>query len=222
MSVNEQIYNIVVLGAMNPRLHTPGWYRLVGLIDDAELSEASEGEVVVLAPIAKWQIKGFGVVCLPDRWEVQTTIAQNLERLQRFASRVFDDLLEHTPVRALGFNFNYERATDDPHLSRSLASFVVRTQIGMNEDCLVAGEMSLRRNADGRVVNVTVRSCEKDNATAMVNVCNNFEYTFANQESPAFFRLQDKISSRFSIDLEEAEEQTARIVSSINKSVEGR
>ena len=42
MVSNKDFYNVVVIGAMNPRLHTPGWYRLVGLIDDVEMKEANE------------------------------------------------------------------------------------------------------------------------------------------------------------------------------------
>ena len=72
MSSNKSIYSIVVLGTMNPRIHSPAWYRLVGLISEEEMQEANQNELLIDPMVAKWQLKDLTMLCQFERWELQT------------------------------------------------------------------------------------------------------------------------------------------------------
>jgi hypothetical protein len=220
MSGNKDFYSIVVIGAMNPRVHTPGWYRLVNLIDDSEMTDATSSDVVTLLPISKWQLKDFSVICQSDRWEVQTTSAACLSRLRQMAVTVFDELLKHTPVNALGLNFNHERTIDRSHVGRCLAASLARSELGLRIDGAISGEMMLRRSIDDRKVTVVVRASEGVGGESVVGVANNYEYAFGLEKGPGFFQISDTISRRFSADKNDAEEQTAAVVRAINNRLE--
>ncbi len=220
MATNREMYNIVVIGSMNPRIHTPAWYRLVGLIDDAELEEAvKHSQTAVHAAFAHWQIKDIGVDCVQSRWEVATTNAVCLERLRNMTVRVFDEFLNQTQVSAVGFNFNYWRVTDVSDFGRYLGSRLAKTQIGLKEDGLVSGELSLRRSAHDRSILVAIRPSDEAGSESVVNVLNNYEYRFTST-GKGFFRLDDTLSPRFFEDLRDAEEQASRVVQAINQSRE--
>jgi hypothetical protein len=218
MPVDEELYSIVAIGQMNPRIHHPGWYQLNGLIDDAEFAEAVKGEVLVMAPMAKWQVKDFTIVCQMDRWEVQARDRGRLARLRALTSKLFDDLLTHTPISALGLNFHYLRTTSAPNVAGCLGDLLSKTQIGLQSRGTVLTEITIRRLLDGRTLNVTIRAADKDERSSQVEIVNNFEYGFSDKIGQ--FKLQDTILSQFERDERESEEQTAIIVRSINESLE--
>ena len=138
-------------------------------------------------------------------------------RLRSMTERVFDELLEHTPVGALGFNFNYDRITEIADVGGYLASCVAGAQVGLEKDSLMAGELSLRRLVQGRSVLVAIRSLGEPGCESVVQVANNFDYRLAKTE-PGFFKLRDTFSEWFLADLEESERQTSSVVEVINRS----
>jgi hypothetical protein len=108
MKPEFEFYNIVVVGAMNPAIHSAGWYRLVGVISEAEFNEAVNSKsTFCVPPMAHLELAALKISCQEQRWEVQTTRADQTKRLCDITGKVFDDLLTHTPVSALGFNFNF-------------------------------------------------------------------------------------------------------------------
>jgi hypothetical protein len=220
MFTNREHYIIVVVGSMNPRIHTPAWYRLVELIDQAELDEATANpQAMVNVAISQWQIKDISVLCTIDRWEIRTTNIECLERLRTMTADVFDKKLEQTPVAALGFNFNYDRVTEVADLGRYLASRVAITQMGLRNEGLVSGELTLKQSLDGRSRVVGIRPLDEKGCESVVSVFNNFEYRFASDKS-GYFRIKDTLSARFLEDLRDAQEQVSRVVQAINQSGE--
>jgi hypothetical protein len=219
MTSNKEFYNFVVIGTMNPRIHTPGWYRLVDLIDQSEMDDAvNSTDTMTTLPLSQLSLKSITIACTPDRWEIQTTDAKCLKRLQDMTARVFDDLLRHTQVLAIGFNFNYERTTDIPNVARYLASCLVKTRTGLRDESLLSGELSLRRSLEGCTSLVAIRPKEGPGAESVVCVLNNYEYKFSGDKG--FFNLGETISVKFSADQRDAEEQTSRVLQALNESLE--
>ena len=210
MSAEQDFFSIVVLGAMNPRIHHPTWYRLVGLISEQEEQQALESGLLVTPPVAQFQCPGFVVLCQEERWEVQTNRSELFVRLRDLTSRVFDELLNHTPLNRYGFNFDYVRSTEAPDVAKLLAQAIVSLPLGLRAGNAAAGEIVLRRYEDDHTIAVTLRPFE----STAVKVASNFDYTTPGTKG--FFNLRDRIESRHPIDHAEAVEQTAEIVSAIN------
>ena len=220
MSSDKSIYSIVVLGTMNPRIHTPAWYRLVGLITEEEMQEANQNSEFLIHPmVAKWQLKDLAMLCQFERWEIQTDRESVLPRVQDIASQVFDRFLEQTQVHALGFNFNFERDIHGANAGRRLVSLLAIKNIGLKQDGIVSGEITLRRHVSGRTVNVNVRVPEGQEAGSRITVNNNYEYRF-NSPTLQTLSLAETITPRFQVDLADAEQQTNQIVRSMVDSSE--
>lgn len=107
MTPTSSFYSVVVLGGMNPRIHSPGWYRLVDLISDEEHAKAVESSSFSIPPLARVQLPGLEIQCQENRWEALTHDPSQSDRLADIAGRIFDELLKHTAVAAYGFNFHF-------------------------------------------------------------------------------------------------------------------
>ncbi len=94
-------YNIVAVGAMNPRIHTPLWYRLIDCLTEDQ--ERAIKEIVVIPGFARFASPEYIIHCAEDRWEVATFEEKYRERILGVACKVFEKLNE-TPVSAIGFN----------------------------------------------------------------------------------------------------------------------
>jgi hypothetical protein len=219
MSTEKSIYSIVVLGTMNPRIHSPAWYRLVGLISEEEMQEANQNELLIFPMVAKWQLKDLTMLCQFERWELQTDDQSVLPRVQDVAAQVFDRFLEHAVVGALGFNFNFERDTHRANAGHRLVSLLAIKNIGLKQDGIVSGEMALRRHINGRTVNVNVRVPDGHEAGSRVSVNSNYEYRF-NSPTMQKLSLAETITSRFQNDLADADDQTRQIIQSFADSSE--
>ena len=70
MAEPAELYSIVIVGSMNPRIHHPAWYEAVKILSAEEASAAS---LVACTPMAsQFQLPGLNIICLQDRWEIQT------------------------------------------------------------------------------------------------------------------------------------------------------
>ena len=217
MAEESEFYGIVIIGKMNPRIHHPAWYLMFELIDEKEADVAtSSKETFCTPPIAQIDAGAFNIICQENRWEVQTSTPSLLKRLQEIPAKVFDELLNHTPLSALGFNFNFAKTTKCENVEEYLAECVASTDLGLSNDSLHSGEIVLRRLVDSQrhvVVKITGSS------EHLVNVHNNYEYKFQQQEMKSF-NLGETISTRYDDDYSNAVAQTASIVNAINKSNE--
>src|SRR5689334_17620497 len=97
-------FNLVVLGSMNPRLHYPQWYQLIGCLSEEEANAARESPLFVVSPaFARFNTDKFTIQCTPDRWDISAGDEDDVARAVEIAARVFEKLSE-TPVGAFGFN----------------------------------------------------------------------------------------------------------------------
>jgi hypothetical protein len=210
-------YAIVILGGMNPRIHHPSWYRLVGLFDEEEAEQATRTPNTLITPlVAQIQSPRLTILCQDDRWEIRTTDLGQVDRIQSITARLFDELLPHTPVAAAGFNFTYWKASRASDVGSLLASTLIGTPLGLKPDNAVAGEIVLRRNHGDHTSQVRLRPVLEEHQKLMLDF--NFEYRF---QAAGFFKLGQVITERYGVDRGEAEAQAALILKAINQMARG-
>lgn len=148
MTPTSSFYSVVVLGGMNPRIHSPGWYRLVELISTAEYEHAIASTSFSIPPMARVQLPGFEIQCQEGRWEVQTNDPNLSDRLADIAGKVFDVHLKHTSVTAYGFNFNFTYESAGGEANRVVLKALKGTGLASGLNDVVTGEFSITRNRD--------------------------------------------------------------------------
>jgi hypothetical protein len=183
----RDFYSVVVAGNMNPAIHHPAWYLNFELIDKTEFDFALANATVV-APLSRFNAPKFAVVCLPDRWEVQTTQPAEADRILDLASRVFA-ILDHTPVGAFGFNFQTHRETAVKSVGNVLGSVVRALPLGIDLSADMAGQFVATLMRDGQQTTVTVAQSVLGQTLVFIHV--NFHYGIATAQTPQEFRRFD-------------------------------
>lgn len=218
MTAEKSLYTIVVIGAMNPRIHHPAWYRLVGLSSEEEEKNAENAQLICSTQVSQFRIGEVVVSCQQDRWEIRTENPQLTNRLQDITAKVFDELLQQTPVSQFGFNFNHQKHTKCPNVARLLSEIIIKMPFGLRNGNSVGIEMRIHRQLDidverfKGVRNQVVLNSLPD-APTDVFVANNYDYLLPPQ---GYFKIGEYLSTRYSPDRLDAEEQTKNIVDSIN------
>lgn len=214
MQPAQTTFNIVVLGAMNPSIHSAGWYKLVEVLDADEFEQAvSDQNTICVPPFARVQTRDLVITCQEARWEVQTNRFDNTDRLGKIAASVFDDILKETPVRAFGFNFIYSYKLDH-NAGGAISKGLENTGLEVDWNKAAASEFAVTTSYDDHNERVTVQSM-KDPKT--VSVATNFHYPITREarDEPGYFSLRDRISEKYagnqSRSLEIAQEYIERI-----------
>ncbi len=152
----RDFYSIVVAGAMNPALHHPGWYKSQNFIDQQEQDFALTAKpLVVTSQFSNFAAPEFTIVCLPDRWEIQTVKSQAMDRILSVACAVFE-ALQHTPVGAYGFNFLTNREVGVSKAGQTLAEVLARLPFGFPVTEDAEGEISFITTHEKQKMTVTV------------------------------------------------------------------
>lgn len=213
MTEQKDTYAIVLLGGMNPRIHHPSWYRFVNLFDEEEADLAIKTPSTFITPIlSQIETPKVTIICQDNRWEIRTFDPNQVQRIQDITSKLFDEILPHTPIMAGGFNFTYRKATKATDVAGYLASVIVNAPLGLKADHAMSGELTLRRSFDEYTVVVNVRPAPDDKQAVLC--FHNFEYQFQH-EGP--FKLGAVIAQRYGLDKSESEEQATLIVEAIDR-----
>src|SRR5207253_5660407 len=102
----------------------PLWYEGQKILNESESKTAREFPGLLLTPfLASFQTFGMVIVCAPDRWEIQSSDPEKLDRMVQVAVKTFE-ILAHTPVSAFGFNFHFVRETPWADVGNRLAETV--------------------------------------------------------------------------------------------------
>ncbi len=104
--------SIVLLGAINPAIFHPSWFHEQGLIAKPDLDSA-EVELVT-RQLSVMTIGGMRVIVQPEKFQVETSAVNMLGPLRDLVLGAFK-VLEHSPVTAMGLNYNahYKIASKD-------------------------------------------------------------------------------------------------------------
>jgi|GEM_PF-2599508 len=215
---DKELYSIVVIGAMNPRIHVPAWYFQFDLISKEEYDAAIlAASTLVTAQVSQFQFEGISVLCLPDRWEIRTTKRSDLDRMKAITQKIFDELLMHTPVILMGFNFVWQKATNVANVARHLASRLVEMPFGLADGVPDSGEFSIRRVSENRLNAIAIAPSPESDSPSHVNISINYEYKF---ENVGPFKLEDTAFAKYAADQKEADQQALLIVRALNETSE--
>ncbi len=131
-------FSVVVVGAMNPSIHHPIWYRHVGLLDEQEEKVALEKPAILLPVpmrMASFETESFQISCQHDRWQILTTNPACADRILSLTEKLFDVLLSHTPVTQFGYNFDFTFGLGRQAVARMLGHLLcgMSVDLGINE-----------------------------------------------------------------------------------------
>jgi len=156
MAGPAEVYSIVIVGNMNPRIHHPAWYEAVEVLSREEARVAVASPVMCTPALSQVQFDGLAVLCLQDRWEIQSQDARKLERMLDIAGRTFDTLM-HTPIAAFGLNFHFVRPAGLQDVGLRLAELgndlPLGRKAGASDSALIVTTTAL---PGGRVLQETV------------------------------------------------------------------
>jgi hypothetical protein len=99
--------NIVILGDFNPKILHPIWFSSNNLIREQEVEDAEIA--IVHQEVSDFKLEWMRLLTTRDKFRVYTTQVPYYEPLRDLVIGTFK-ILSHTPIRALGINF-------DAHLS---------------------------------------------------------------------------------------------------------
>ncbi len=212
----EDNFSIVVVGAMNPRIHHPAWYQLVKLIDEPTAAAAlTEGQFACLQPFATFRTSHFAIACQDSMWTIQTHNAAHLERIRDIAAEVFDTRLRETPISAFGLNFDYHRRTRLADVGQCLAERVALLRIGLETERYLSAHTTARYGDQRRLVTVRVEPSVR--GPNMIFVGNNFQYRIEGE--PKHFALKPLFDESFPICQREASDRCVRILAAVDGGV---
>lgn len=214
---------IVLLGAMNPRIHHPSWYRTAELLDaNAEKLALQNPDTVCSQHIAHFRTAELQVSCLPDRWHVATDQVDLLDRLTEILIHTFDGKLHETPITAFGFNFEFHRRTDISDVASYLADCFRKLPIGVCELPSVAATFSSFHELEDNKVKLDIQPSVR--SVDMLYIALNFHYEITSVYGPVqqygHFPLEPLIQPRIRADYDKASVTVTSILKALNQSKE--
>ena len=102
-SIEHQEHSIVALGKFNPQIFSPTWLALEGLISKQEALDSNTK--LSARGISIFTTGWFNMEVTDERFKVSTNQNSYFAMLRDLTQGIFT-ILGHTPVRALGLNFN--------------------------------------------------------------------------------------------------------------------
>lgn len=97
---DARIVSISVVGNMNPAIHHPAWYRLHGILPDADFDFALRAGAVCSPDTARFFTSTYEISCEATRWGIASEEPSRQSELAEIADRVFG-LLQQTPVETV-------------------------------------------------------------------------------------------------------------------------
>jgi hypothetical protein len=211
---SREFCSIVVTGTMNPAIHHPSWYQSIQLLDQAAFDAAVAAPMVMVPQFSQFSTPDFSIICLPDRWEIQTGKFSNAATILAAASKVFK-VLDQTPVGAYGFNFQFHKESSVENVGKSLSLAVERLPLKLNLSGEVTGQFIVVSNDTGSKKTISVSNSPLGPRLVFVGV--NFHYTIDPTKYPSHFDLAPMLNSRFSVDEAEAQGFAKSVVNGLLK-----
>jgi hypothetical protein len=227
----NEAYSIAVAGAMNPAIHHPTWYKIIGALSESEVAEAmaqkapplpgpGQGYATITSAVTMF-MPGFAqftagkvrITCVEQSWTIWTHDRALLSRCCEIASSVFE-ALEHTPVTAYGLNFIYHRQTAIGAVAVRLAEILDASQLGLQLK-QVAGTRSAKVgytfSEKGRALNVNVEQSTRGADTLFVSI-NAHHPIVAEEVGGGLFDLGALLRGSIRRDSSDAEETISKIM----------
>lgn len=215
-------YSIVIVGSMNPAIHNPSWYRRTELIDaDAETVALSDLSFVTSSQISQFQTSTFSVQCVQERWRISSDEESSFEKINDVTLKAFDERLPHTPISAVGLNFDYHKKTECSTVSSVLAAFFDDLPLGLSDQDSDSATFKSICKKEGVRVQIKIEpSVVSEN---MLFVAANYQFNTEDfADANGQFLLEPIIRPNFSKFRIESLERCKTILSSLNSIEEGK
>jgi hypothetical protein len=219
----NDFFSIVVLGAMNPSIHHPAWYRLMRILTEEESERAERSGTILATPqISQFSGDSITVVCEPGRWQVQTRDEAQLQRLREIAEETFK-ILYHTPVSAFGFNFAHHRKTSLSRVNTTLANLVEALPLGLKPNGAErrAAKFNYSTAVDERVLTIAIEPSSKGEELVYVAINAEHRIPIPPPGELRQFDLTPLLKENFPRDYEDAKRNLASVLDSLNALKEG-
>jgi hypothetical protein len=133
-------FSVVVLGRMNPGIHHPYLYESENLLSEQERKAALEKDFVFLPQLTQFRTGPFQLFCDPSSWQLTTSDVAQSRRVLEMSSLLFDKILSHTPVNAVGLNFHVHRLTGLSNVGEYLGDQLARLDLKLPQDQGCSGQ----------------------------------------------------------------------------------
>jgi len=121
--------NIVLVGDLNPKIFQPSWFASHGLL---RKTEAEEAEVdVIHSDITIFKLDWLAVKVTRERFDAGTAQEPFFEPLRDLIIGTFS-LLEHTPIRMLGINYDAHYVIKDEEEWHRIGHALVPKEVWTN------------------------------------------------------------------------------------------
>jgi hypothetical protein len=201
--------SIVVVGAMNPRIHQPHWYAATGIISAEEL-QVGDNTLIAVPRITQFSLDHIKITCQDDRWDLFSDGEESFSRAVEIASLTWNKLPE-TPVSSYGFNFFASFFVGEGMACGSLCSLLPSSMLELGFSPKAA-EYKVIGAEDG-LGQVTVDLRPSDQASSTITASIN--YHFIPEESAGYFDLGSALSTGYKLCLENAKKKHSIIANSI-------
>jgi len=210
----QDIFSVAVLGAMNPAIHHPLWYRQVlNAIDEVEFDAAMQGEVIVTPPLAQFRTPTLLIQCAGNRWDVQAASIDLFPQMLHLAGTTFN-ALEHTPVAAFGFNFDVQRTTAQTDVGACIARTLERAPLGLEDAAGLGASFTHFERVGVALSRVIVEPVPNEPAAVTVRI--NVHHDLKAMGVSGVFDLGVMLDARLPAARDWANARTERIVQALN------
>jgi hypothetical protein len=158
-AIPRNAYSVQVAGLMNPSIHHPQWYRLIGAIDNDELDASLKGGTSGTTPIAsrlQFGSPNLTVFCQPNLWMIQSTDDGSWTRMLRIASLVFAKANNPTLT---AFGLMSQRHVDTNRDAKAiLAASVAKLNLGLHVGKNVNTNFTSASSEEGFTITTSIQS----------------------------------------------------------------
>ena len=215
----QQSYNITILGAMNPRIHHPFWYKLIGAITEEEYKQAlSDPQLICTAFASQFSVSNIAVACQGERYTISTQIAGNRKRIAEIAGIVFKKLFE-TPINRVGCNSILELETTVKNVGAWISAKMDVARFGFSAESLKSGQLSLTSALQNHTQTITLGPSAL--AQDVVSLAINTEYKPTAKAGEVYVDFSPDLTVWLEANVGRAMDLAATLVSTMN-SAEGQ
>ncbi|MEM6738058.1 MAG: hypothetical protein AAF620_18515 [Bacteroidota bacterium] len=114
--------SIVLIGSFNPKIFHPAWLSANGLIRSSEAETAEK--MFIHNNVSVFELDWMSINVTPDRFTINTLQPAYYEIVRDLVSGMFE-ILEHTPMTAMGVNFESHYGMSKPERLRSVSNEII-------------------------------------------------------------------------------------------------
>ena len=218
---DQDLWQIVVVGTIDPRQHHPSWYRLIDCISESELDTAKQTATIVIMPpqtgprfdVVQFDVGPFAVIAMQDRWTIQTVTKGNRERIVRVASAVFTKLNE-IYVSAFGINRKFALPLRSATARQFIATRLTATDLALPSGD-AEGELNYKVHGEG--TDTTIRILPSPSSERWLEVFFNRHHPILLGKVLGYFDVGKAITDNAERDWAQASQYSESLENSIKR-----